>query len=584
VLAVAPRVNALTTSREALRIQAEHRMEVPPLSLREASELFLQRARAVRHELDIDHDDESAIERICARLDGLPLALELAAARIAVFAPRALEARIGERLALPTAPHDLPERHRTLTATIDWSYRLLEPPDRELLQALAPFIGGVRIDSAESIWGSESIESLISLSEKSLLRRREDSDGEPRFWMLETVRAFALEQAEASGNATAAAGAHADHFFSLVAQAEPHLVSTDQGRWLDLLEAEHPNLRSALDHLTAHNPQRALRMAGIMTWLWDIRGYMPEGRRRLNDVLAAAPRECPERAIALWGAGRLAMLAGDAAEAVPLLRESAGRARAAGDARMAANALANLIGAAQMLRDEALMNTAGEEAIAVARSAADDWALATALNNRADVFIATGEFASAKELLEESLTIRRRSGESRAIALTLANLAQVTLALGDLERTDSLVAEGLAHARAINCRGMIVQLLGLGALSSLQRGEIQRSEAQLAGTADQIGSGMMDPEMAAIFFAAAATVAAIRHEPLTAATLWAAAAGARNQVRRAENPAATALRARWLPEAREAVPAQTSWDSAWQTGTEMALEEAFAVAVRLATV
>jgi len=320
MIAQAPKVDVLITSREPLRIRAEHRLDVPPLTHEHATELFIERALAVHPELTLDGEDRVAIERICSRLDCLPLAVELAAARTAVFGPRALESRLAERLELPVGPRDLPKRQRTLKATIDWSYRLLDLDEATLFRALAPFVGGVRIDSAESIWGPDAIDLLISLTEKSLLRRREDRDQEPRFWMLETIRQFVLEQATKDGIAQAAAGRHAGHYLELAEEIGPRLVTSDQARCLDRLEAEHANVRAALDHLTTQAPDQALRMAGHLTRSWEIRGYIPEGRRRLSDALAATTNDHPGRARGLFGSGRLAFLAGDALEAVPLLR------------------------------------------------------------------------------------------------------------------------------------------------------------------------------------------------------------------------------------------------------------------------
>ena len=278
LLAGAPRLGVLATSREPLRIRGEQRMEVPPLLPQDAAELFLARARAARPDLAVDAEDRTAIGRICERLDGLPLALELAAARVAVFGPRQLETRLAQRLALPEGARDLPERQRTLRATISWSYQLLDAAERTLLAQLSPFIGGVRLDTAESIWGPETVERLISLSEKSVLRRREDPDGELRLWMLEMVRAFALERANDDGVASEAAGLHAEQCLVLADEAAPHLQGPEQRQWLDRLESENANLRAALDHLSARDPAKALHMAGALMWFWELRGYPIEAR------------------------------------------------------------------------------------------------------------------------------------------------------------------------------------------------------------------------------------------------------------------------------------------------------------------
>ena len=247
----------------------------------------------MRPELVLHDEDTLAIERMCTRLDGLPLALELAAARMSVFSPRALEARLAEGLPLPAGPRDLPERQRTLRATIDWSYRLLDPAEQSRWRALSPFVGGVRLDTAEQLWGYDADEGVVSLAEKSLVRRREDDDGEARFWKIEMIRQYASEIAVPDGDAAAADDEHARFYYVLTENARPHLTTAAQREWLDRLEREHANLRAALEHLTEQGSDRALRMVSTLTWFWEMRGYQPEARRRLSEVLARAPIEVP---------------------------------------------------------------------------------------------------------------------------------------------------------------------------------------------------------------------------------------------------------------------------------------------------
>jgi predicted ATPase/class 3 adenylate cyclase len=576
LLAAAPGVDVLVASREPLRIHAEHRLEVPPLALEHASELFMQRALAVRPELSLANGDRAAVERICARLDGLPLALELAAARTAVFGPRALESRLAQGFTLPAGPRDLPERQRTLTATIDWSYRLLGPDERALLTALAPFIGGVRVDSAESLWGGGAVDRLAALAEKSLLRRRDDPDGEPRFWMLETVREFAQQRATSEGTAAELADRHAAYYLALAEEVGPRLVTTDQARWLDRLEAELANIRTALDRLTTSAPERALRMVGHLSRFWEIRGYIPEGRRRLGEALAATPVAGPEGARALFGAGRLAFMAGDAGEAVPLLRRAAASARAAGDTRLAAEALANIDAAAVILGDPGLGDTAGEEAIAVARSAGDDWALGIALNNRANACIARGDLTSARPLLQESLELRRRSGESRGIAITSYNLAQLTLGAGELDATQALLDSALEHARAIDYHSMITGLLAIAALLALHRQNPILAQSRLADAIEAMHTP--EQEILTDLFAAAAAVAAMHGQPLDAAVLWGAADAKLIEIGRVEAPGAAAIRAKWLSQARAQAADQNEWDAARKAGAELSDEQAVSIA------
>ena len=294
------RVDVLITSREPLRVRGEHRVDVPPLPLQHAVELFAQRAREVRPDLDVVGEDHGATERICVRLDRLPLALELAAAWTSVFGARTLEARLAAGLNLSEAPRDLPKRQRSLNATIDWSYKLLEPAGRVLLESLAPFVGGVRADSAEAVWGPDALQGLLSLAEKSLLRRREDLDREPRFWMLETIRQFARERAAENGVADEANDRHAAYFLALSEEAARRLDGREQGRWLERLEDEHANLRVALDRLTEQGSTEAVRMAANLEWFWIIR----DRRRRAKLSCGSARCRSDRESAAESSAGR----------------------------------------------------------------------------------------------------------------------------------------------------------------------------------------------------------------------------------------------------------------------------------------
>jgi predicted ATPase/DNA-binding SARP family transcriptional activator len=574
VLATAPRVDVLSTSREALRIRGEQRMEVPPLPPQDAAELFITRARAVRPDLSIDPEDRDAIERICARLDGLPLALELAAARVAVFTPRGLEARLAQLLALPEGPRDLPQRQRTLRETIGWSYELLEAAERNLLTRLSPFIGGIRVGSAESIWGPGAVGGLISLAEKSLLRRRDDPDGETRFWMLETVREFLLERAAADGIAAGAAEGHAEHFCALTEQAAPHTHGKVERHWLDRLESDNANLRAALDQLSRHDPSEALRMAGNLAWFWDTRGYLTEALNRLSDTLALAASDDPSRGLALVHAGRLTLKLGDATEATSLLLAALRIARRQGEPRLIALALAYLGWAASVLGEDAAMVTHYEEAIAAGRAAADDWVLALALNGYSCCAPVRANPERARRLAEEALSLFRRVGDAAGIAVTSDTVAQIAIDEGDLELAETLNSESLEQARRIDYRPAIVTGLVLRSVISLLRGDVDTAEADLR-TAIATGSPS-DTEAAADALAAGAAIAEIRREPLRAATLWAAATHVRGPV--AEPAAIARLRARWQQEGRLLATDQADLEVGALAGAKLALEDALALA------
>jgi predicted ATPase/DNA-binding SARP family transcriptional activator len=580
LLAAAPRVKVLCTSREPLRIRAEQRMDVGPLRREDASELFLTRARAVRPDLNVDDEDREAVDRICARLDCLPLALELAAARIAAFKPAALEARLAARLSLPAAVRDLPARQQTLRATIEWSYRLLSAQEREMLESLAPFIGGVRLDAAESIWGSEALDLVLSLAEKSLLRRREDSDGETRLWTLETVREFASEQSAEHTTADANADRHAAYFRELAAEAAPFLTTSDQARWLDRLDDEQANLRAAMDRLMLLAPQRALAMAASQIWFWETRGYMHESLGRLSAALESTHGDSGDRAVALFGAGRMAAHLGDASAAERLLAESARLARAVGNKGLAALALSNLVWAYQLLGDERRGAAETQEAAALARSSGNQGVLSTVLNNEGDMRAARGEFERARPLLEESLAIRRGIGDPRLLAISAANLAPIQLGAGELDAAEALLAEGLAHASAIAHGPLILSLLSTVALAALRRNDPAGAQDGLAAASEKI-SPDVDAESAAIFLSAAAALAATKKDPLVSATLWAATDAALHDAVRVEVPPAAALRAELLPHARAA--ACDAWNDAWSAGAKLTLHAALEYAARAIT-
>jgi predicted ATPase len=576
LLAAAPGIEILATSREPLRVRGEHRMQVAPLALEDAAELFLVRARAARPELSLNEQDRAAVERICVRLDGLPLALELAAARVAVFAPARLEARLAERLGLPAGPRDLPERQQTLRATIDWSYRLLEPGERELFASFSPFIGGVRVDCAEALWGAEGAERLISLGEKSLLRRREDPDGEPRFWMLETVREFALERAAAEHSAAEATARHTDYFFTLVAQAAPYLLGPGQREWLDRLEHEHANLRAALDQLAEHDPARAMQMVSNLAWFWDIRGYVSEAERRLNDVLASAPLDGPGRARALCAAGRITQLyLGEPADSEPFLQEALACARREGNDRVAVQSLSLLAYASEARGDLVEMAAQHEEAIALARASGDDWALGSALNSRAISPSNRADLDLYISRLEEALEVTRSTGDAFTTAIVTANLAETVLDNGDVDRAESLKNEALARAREIDFRWLIGVALILAAAISLEHDQCEDARQQLR---EAIATTKYQVEDTALVASLAGTLAAIERTPAEAAKLWGAAENTRRVIGVSETRTTARLRTRWQPQAVAAAREKASWDDAWKTGTDLTLDEAVALA------
>jgi predicted ATPase/class 3 adenylate cyclase len=334
LLAEAPGLKVLATSRAPLGLYGEHVYPVPPLTLPdlkrppslerltqyEAVGLFVERARALKPDFKVTNESAPAVAEICVRLDGLPLAIELAAARITMLPPKAMLQRLTSRLKLLTGgARDLPERQRTLRATIEWSYALLDEGEQLLFGRLAVFSGGRTLEAIEAICDAEgdlpmdAFDGVSSLLDKSLIRQEEGPNGEPRFVMLETVHEFAREKLGESAEAEQIKRVHAEYFLTLAEEANPELKGPDQLQWLERLEVEHDNMRTALSWaLERREAEVVLRLGGALWWFWSVRGYHSEGRRWLEEVLAMDGRGSPEsRAMALAGAGTLASEQGD---------------------------------------------------------------------------------------------------------------------------------------------------------------------------------------------------------------------------------------------------------------------------------
>jgi tetratricopeptide (TPR) repeat protein len=317
-------------------------------------------------------------------------------------------------------------------------------------------------------------------------------------------------------------------------------------------------------------------MAGNLTWFWEIRGYAPEARRRINEALRAAPADSPVRAQALFFSGRLALRLGDTAEAKPLLLEALSVARDQGDERVAINVMSHLAWEAEASGDPERATARHQEAVAAARTAGDDWALGVALNNCGSWLTRT-DVQGGRELVEEALALRRRIGEPRAIALTAANLADYVLGAGELEYADALSGEALRASHQINYKVIIAGALATRTIISLLRDDLQSAGSQLR-EALETAREANDMEDFPTLLSVAGTMAAIQHQPITAATLWSASERISRGVIE-EALAATRLRAQWKPRAHAATPNQAAWDGAWKAGAELSLDDALELAL-----
>jgi predicted ATPase/class 3 adenylate cyclase len=454
LLGAAPGLRLLVTSRTVLSIRGEQEYQVPPLrppdprrlpdvltlGRYEAVRLFTERAAAVRPGFRVTDENASAIAEITARLDGLPLAIELAATRTKVMTPQQILPRLEERLSILTSGvRTLPQRQRTLRDAIGWSYDLLDTADRTLFARLSAFSGGWTLDAAQAVCGDdgddgadvELLEGLTSLVDKSLVRRadpldRIDGDGEARFSMLETIREFGREQLRETGEGDRTMRRHAEHFLGLAVEAESHLTAGDQGRWLDRCDMEHDNIRAAfrwaIDVGEADSAQEA---AGALWRFWQQRGHLAEGRAWLDEILAmpAGQGPTPSRAKALAGAGGIAWWQNDHDAARSFYQEARAIEQELGDPRRLAEALYNeaFVLAAGNDLDAAVRRM--EESLALFRQAGDEPGVARALAMLVIEDAQAGAWEAVIAKLEEVVAIWRRLGDRLHLAFDLVWLA-----------------------------------------------------------------------------------------------------------------------------------------------------------------
>jgi predicted ATPase/DNA-binding CsgD family transcriptional regulator len=479
LLARCPDLKILATSRTTLGISGEQIFPVPPLALpngasadagpsptaadieaNEAVRLFVARAHSARPDFLLTDDNAGAVATICARLDGLPLAIELAAARVRVLPADMLAQRLGRRLSLLTGgAQDLPPRLRTMRDAIAWSYDLLAPAEQALFRRLAVFAGGFTLEASEAVTSAQvpvpsahadapdralgtrhsALDRLADLVDHSLVQVGDRAVGEQRYRLLDTIQEFGLEQLEALGELEATRRSVATYFLDLAKRAEPHLTGPDQQVWLDRLEAEHDNLRATLAWTQeADEIELGLRLAAALTLFWYVRGHPSEGRSWLARAAARArdqPALAALRARTLSGAAHLTTHLGAFEEAVAL----------------------------------------GEEALAIARTLDDKNEIARALNRLGVIAVQRGEFDQAEPLYEEALITYRAIGDERGIAGILGSLGQIALNRRDFDRADALIGEALDRFRAVgDQRGVAVALGNLGWTADKQ-GDLDRA-------------------------------------------------------------------------------------------------------------
>jgi predicted ATPase/DNA-binding CsgD family transcriptional regulator len=503
LLSLCPHLTMLVTSRTALRLHGEQEFAVRPLALPDrahlppsaeavsayaACALFAQRALAIRPTFQITQASAPVIAEICIRLDGLPLAIELAAARTRLLSPPALLARLEHRLEVLTGgARDLPVRQQTLRTTIAWSYQLLDAASQQLFRLLAVFAGGCTLEAVETIAAEMNLsnveQQLTLLLENHLVQLIEQGDGEPRLLMLETIREYGLECLHASMEREAVQQAHACYYLTMAEEAEPHLAGPEQVQWMDQLDHEQENMRAVLQRGMSGGEvevEQTMRLGTAVAWYWYVREHASEGRRWVEWIQAEVLGSPLLRAEALHQAAMLAHWLDEYELAQALAGESLELSREVGDTRGMAWALCWLGHATLARNDYATARALLQEALALFRQIDDRYGSAQTLVGLIKVATDQGDYPSAIEQAEEALVHFQTLGNKQGMLIALLRLARVCyLSQADPARTRSLAEEVLALSREIGFQQVNAYALSLLGLLALQRGEETLAQTHL---------------------------------------------------------------------------------------------------------
>ncbi len=595
IVRAAPDVTLLVTSRERLLLHGEwvyavEGLPVPDgaglrgaaleeLAANDAVQLFVQSARRARADFALSAENAADVVRICQLVAGMPLAIELAAnwSRALTCAEIAQEIERGSAFLATSMARDGPERHRSLQAVFDHSWRMLSGEEQRVMRQLAVFRGGFRRDAAQDVAGA-ALPVLASLVDRSLLRHTLGG----RYELHELVRQYAAQQLSRAGEEERALQRHAAYFGALAEAADPQLVGPEQQLWLARLDQEHDNLRAALRWaLEGRAVPLALTTGAALRRFWAIRGAFVEGRAWLERALArASGRDVPPEARlqALNAAGTLARLQGDLARGQELLEECLALSRASGARYWSATALNGLGLVARRRGDPDRAAALYEESLALAREIGDERSIVNALSNLAGVVNAQGDHARAAELYEESLAFSRRAGDQLGIAADLNNLANAIFDLGDYPRAQALYEESLALYRSGGDEyGASLALYNLGDLAHRQ-GQLERARAHL-GEALTIAHTLHNHLGRAEYLEKLASLAAAERLPELAARLWGAVERERSALGAARPPQQAAEHAAEV-EAARAQAGEAAFAAAWAAGESMAIEQAVAEALQ----
>lgn len=514
LLSSSPSLRILVTSREALNIVGETTWRVPSLAVPdvqplpvieqlvfyEAVQLFVDRASLSQPTFTLSLQNARWVVQVCRQLDGIPLAIELAAMRVKVLTVEQIAERLNDRFRVLTAGSRIAlPRHRTLRAAMDWSYDLLSEKERVMLRRLSVFTGGWMLEAAEVVCAKGRIDSsdvlnlLTQLVDKSLVVV-EERGGKARYRLLETVRQYAEEKLRESGEEARVRGRHQDFFVAFVERAEPELTGPEQAAWLDRLESDHDNLRTALgDALKAGAEEVALRLSGTLWRFWWYHGHFAEGRRWLEAALASSTAlSGPLRAKALVGISSLVRSQGDYGAARIFCEESLVLSRRLEDKKGTALALTALASIVYYQGDYAHAKACYAESLALYREMGDKRGIAVVLSNQGEKALYQGDYEGARVLCEESLALFREIGERRGIAVLLNSLGDVALHQGDCPRATALFAQSLTLYRELVDKESIAECLeGLAEVARTQ-GRVGRA-ARLCGAAEALREAIAAP-------------------------------------------------------------------------------------------
>jgi predicted ATPase/serine/threonine protein kinase len=598
LLAVGDNLKILVTSRSALHVYGEHEFLVPPLGLPDsrstasvevlsqcpAVELFVQRAVAAKPDFELNQGNAAAVTEICSRLDGLPLAIELAAARVKVLSPSSMRARLASRLQLLTGgARDLPRRQQTLRAAMDWSYDLLNAPEQKLFRRLSVFVG-CSLEGVEAVCDTKGdldldlLDGMASMVDKSLVQQVEQANCESRFVMLETIREYALEKLQASGEEALTKRAHAAYCLVLAEEEATEKSGAEGPEWLERFVVEHDNFRAGLEWLTeSGDAEWGLRLGAALFRFWEAREYLAEGRDSLGKLLrlasAVAPTKARERA--LFAAGVLAVEQGDYASADALIRESLDIARQFRDQQGAAVSLNALAVIARGRGDLAVARSLLEESMVLWRELGDQKAVARSLSNLANIVKLQGDNAHARSLYAECLSIFRELGDRTGVAWSTNYQGDVARDQGDSAGARMLYEQGLVIFRELDDRwGIAGTLADLGSLARDQ-GDYPRAHSMYRESI-KLFQELDHKRGIARLLECFACAAAVQLEAKRSLRLAAAAAALRQNIGAPLTPAEQTKLEASLHPARQALPdtvGAVAWLEGWGLPMEKAIDE-----------